>query len=679
MSELIHSQTSAIERRLSRSLSSTRILAQGVRKNGGMISQFDTYAKEVLESIGGVSNLQLAPDGVIRKIYPLKGNEKAIGHNILADDHRLKEALLAIADHRLTLAGPFTLIQGGIAIIGRNPIYLPHKEGETFWGFATAVIYLKDLIDSTELESLEERGYSYQLRRIHPDTGDNKVFYRSTRPLTEDNYTGTIHVPNATWTLAISLSDTKTNWYISFSYIVSVLAALLIAWMVSYVLKQPAKLKQIVNEKTYQLEQLSYHDYLTSLANRRYFVEKLEDLLATRIHNNNLAALMYLDLNNFKKINDSMGHNSGDYLLQQLAVRLKECVGPADIVARFGGDEFCILLLEEESIRNVSKIAEEIITAIAQPILLNNKTVEVSTSVGITMIPTDGADVNSILRNADMAMYAAKNSVKGGFLFYNKSLREYAAAKSQLEDELIVAINEEQFELHYQPIVSLSTGGISGYEALIRWLHPEKGMLYPDKFIALAEETDRIIDIGYWVMKEVCHHILEHESGPHCRYRFAINLSPIQFKDPLLLQKTRDILEESKVDGRFLEFEITESCFMENVDDAVHTIQQFKAIGISVAIDDFGTGYSSFALLKKLPINKLKIDKSFIDDLETNINDQQIVQGLISMAHKLQLSVVAEGVETEVQKRLLKQYHCDSGQGYLFSKPAPMKQLRAGR
>lgn len=671
MSELVNSQASAIERRLAHSLSATRILAQGVRQQNGIITQFDTYADEVITAVGGVSNLQLAPDGIISHIFPLEGNEKAIGHNILKDDHRLKEALLAISERKLTLAGPFELVQGGIAIIGRNPIYLPGKEGEKFWGFASALIYLEDLLKVTELNSLHERGYSYQLQRTNPNTGENHTFARSTSPLTEDTYAVSINVPNSTWKLVISRSKNIPKWRSSIGYIMSVIIALLIAWIARYVLLQPETLRRVVKEKTRELEQLAYYDHLTGLVNRRYLNEQLNKIFKGYSRYNKPAVLMYLDLDNFKKINDSMGHNTGDALLQQIALRLKGCVRPNDLVARLGGDEFSILLLDRLSIRDVSRIAEKLITTIEQPVTLEHKSFSISTSVGITLLPADGHNADSILRNADMAMYSAKKAGKNRFCFYDKSLQAIAVAKLQLEDDLTIAIFQEQFLLHFQPILTLQTGEISGYEALIRWQHPNQGLLYPDKFIGIAEETGKIIDIGYWVIKEVCRLIMR-QSPERPLHRFSINLSPKQFKDPLLLENIRTIMQETKIDGRLLEFEVTESCVMEDVEHTTHTLLQFKEMGISVAIDDFGTGYSSFALLKQLPVDKLKIDKSFIDDLETDVDDQKIVHGLISMAHKLHLKVVAEGIETNAQQRLLNEYQCDLGQGYLFSKPMPI-------
>lgn len=676
MSELVNAQSSAIERRLSRSLSATRILAQGVRENNGLINNFEDYAEAVLKSVGGISNLQLAPDGIIRFIHPLKGNENALGHNILQDDRRRKEALLAVKEHRLTLAGPFELIQGGVAVIGRNPVYLPTPQGEQFWGFASALIFLEDLLKATELNSLEGRGYSYQLHRLHPDTGVNEVFASSASPLTADSYSVSIQVPNATWNLVVSRSEPTPKWRSTTGYIVSALAGLLAVWIVYYILQQPEKLRRTVIEKTRELEYHANNDALTGLANRRFLSEQLDRVLREHPRYSHPAVLMYMDLDDFKRVNDSMGHAAGDSLLQQIADRLKRSVRDSDLVTRLGGDEFGVLLLDSESVRDVSRIAEKIIDTVEQPVKLGNKSFVVSTSIGITMIPTDGQDNATILKNADLAMYSAKKSGKRNFCFYNQSLQAAAIAKQELEDDLSLAIDEKQFVLHYQPIVSLSTGELESCEALIRWQHPQKGLLYPDKFISAAEETGKIIDIGYWVIQTVCNQIKWTESGSKTLHRFSINLSPKQFKDPLLIEKIRTIIQSTDIDARLLELEVTESCVMEDVDAAIDMLAKLKELGITIALDDFGTGYSSLSLLKRLPVDRLKIDQSFARDLETDSDDQKIVEGLISMAHKLELRVVAEGIETEDQLKFLKSYQCDFGQGYLFSKPAPIDQLQ---
>ena len=667
MSELVNGQASSIERRLIRSLSATRILAQAVRLNAGVFEGFDDYAAEVLRSVDGISNLQLAPNGVVSFIYPLEGNEEAIGHDLLADSARRQKALEAIEARQLTLAGPLSLVQGGVGVIGRNPVFLRGEEGEQFWGFASVLVLLEDLLKVTELDSEGRKGYSHELSRLDRESGQLRVFDRSTTPLTRDAYSVDVEVPGDTWRLTMSRSTPTPKWRSTTGYIASLLAGLLTAWVVYILLRQPEKLRHIVREKTEALEQLAFSDYLTGLANRRSLSDQLDRVLREYARFRHPASLMYLDLDDFKRVNDSLGHDAGDVLLRKVAERLEYCVRASDVVVRLGGDEFGVLLLDSQSVGDVSRIAEKLIDAIEQPVKLGNKSVVVSASVGITMIPGDGQDVATILSNADMAMYEAKRAGKRSFSFYDQALQATALARLQLEEDIAMALEQKQFVLHYQPIIRLSNRELDGFEALIRWQHPERGLLFPDQFIGVAEETGKITQIGYWVIKEACRQIRANASGRP--YRLAINLSPRQFKDPHLLQKIQHIVRSTDVDARMLEFEVTESSVMENVEEAVAILCQFKAMGISVAIDDFGTGYSSLALLKQLPVDRLKIDRSFVCDLETDQNDKKIVQALISMAHKLQLRVVAEGIENERQLKLLSSYRCDLAQGYLISRP----------
>ncbi len=671
MSELVNSQASAFERRLSRSLSSTSILAQGVFEHRGPIPNFDDYANSVLESVGGVSNLQLAPKGIISFIYPLEGNEKALGHDVLADDARSKEALLAVKTKMLTLAGPFELIQGGIAVIGRKPIYLPARKGDVFWGFASALIYLEELLKATELDSLEAKGYSYQLFRIHPDTGDKNVFAKSVSNLTDDTYMVSIQVPNADWTLEMSRSEPVKNSRAVIGYIISVIVGFFAAWIAFYILEQPKKLRKVVYQKTRELNFQANNDELTGLYNRRYLSEQLERVLKENTRYHHPAALMYMDLDNFKRVNDVMGHGAGDELLKQIAIRLKEAVRESDIVTRLGGDEFGILLLDSESVSDARRIAEKLMHVVERPVYLNGKPFEVSLSIGITMIPTDGDDNETILKNADMAMYSAKKTGKRNFRFYNAALQREAIQKLELENDLYVAVCEDQFIVHYQPIFSLSTGKISSYEALLRWNHPHLGLIYPDQFICVAEESGSIIEVGYWVIQEVCNQIKKSASN----YKFSINLSPKQFQDPRLINKFRSIIQTSDIDASLLEVEITESSVIEDSTAAIKMLLKLKKLGISIALDDFGTGYSSLSVLKRLPIDRLKIDKSFIQDIEQESDDRNIVEGVISMAHKLRLNIVVEGIETKNQLKFVKEVECDYGQGYFCGKPAPFDQL----
>ena len=392
LSEIASSEAGIIERQLSVSLSTAYLLAIEIQQNNGEFTDFDSYAEAIISSIGGVSNLQLAPNGIIKNIYPLQGNEKALGHNILRDDLRRKEAKMAIEQRKLTLAGPFELIQGGIAVIGRYPVFIKVQGKDTFWGFASALIFLDKLLAETQLEQLENKGYRYKLSRVHPESKLVEVFARSKHDLGPYPRSTKIEVPNANWTLTISRPK-STLWSDSYSIrvIFSIILGTLIAWLVSYMLRQPELLQRTVRRKTAELERLAFYDPLTGLANRRLLSKTLQQFLSTSDESNNVS-LLYLDLDDFKRINDSMGHSSGDEFLVEIALRLNRIVKKGDLVSRLGGDEFAIILYNIQSIDEVSEVAERLIKAVKKPVFLHNRRFVISTSIGITLIPKDGKD-----------------------------------------------------------------------------------------------------------------------------------------------------------------------------------------------------------------------------------------------------------------------------------------------
>lgn len=675
MNDIANSQASALERRISRSLAATYILAQEVRKNHGDFAHFEAYADEVLQAIGGISNLQLAPNGVISKIHPLKGNEKAIGHNILQDDRRRYEAILAVKEKRLTLAGPYSLVQGGKAIIGRNPVFLKRQGKEYFWGFASALIFLNDLLSVSDLELLENKGYSYQLSRIHPDTGEVDIFARSRADMWDDVFEVKIHVPNATWKLELS----RHNYFSpAAGYGISFLISFLLSGFIFFILQQPEKLRLIVQEKTADLENLAFHDELTGLPNRRLLNAQLEQEIRDLLRYNKRGALFFLDLDDFKRINDSMSHEAGDRLLQTIAQRLQNSLRKNDIVARLGGDEFAALLLDIDSVDHVRKIAEKLLCSICKPMTLGKREVVISATIGITVIPDDGSDANCIQRNADLAMYAAKNQGKQRCQFFDSAMQERVNLHLMMELDLRNALEERQFIMRYQPIVRLNKKKITGFEALIRWRHPAKGELLPGEFISIAEESNMIIPIGYWTLSEACRLIKQRaDEGmePAC---FSVNLAPKQFLDPALCSFLGDTITGMGVSPQLLELEITETTLIDDIERTLTVINELKSMGISIAIDDFGTGYSSLALLKALPVNTLKIDCSFIKGIGSD-KDNRLIEAMIAMAQKLQLKLVAEGIENSYQLEFLKSMGCNYGQGNLFGMPMSEEDARKQR
>lgn len=423
------------------------------------------------------------------------------------------------------------------------------------------------------------------------------------------------------------------------------------------------------------VQQLAYYDPLTSLPNRRLFIDRLNQACQAASRYGQRLAILYLDLDGFKQVNDTLGHAAGDEMLTEIASRIKNRVRASDTVARLGGDEFVVLVTHLKDRNQAAKIARKILEATAEPIVLRDHLVEVTTSIGITTFPEDGEDVDRLLRNADMAMYAAKSQGRNNFQFYTESMNERFVRKLALEKRLREAIERECFELHYQPQIDLANGNLIGVEALVRWIDPEQGMIPPDEFISLAEESGLIVALGDLVLRMACQQARRFQAENR-QLKVAVNLSAYQFgRSELLLKSLRRELLDEGLDPSYLELELTESTLIENIDETVSVLEEFQRFGISVAIDDFGTGYSSLSYLKSLPINLLKIDRKFVRELPEDTNDAAITTAVIAMAHELGIRVLAEGVENEDQLQFLKSHGCDQAQGYLFSAPLPLEKL----
>lgn len=668
MQEIVSSQATALERRLNHSLSAAYMLELEVIRSQGDFQYFEQYAAQVMRSISGISNLQLAPSGIIERIYPLSGNEAAIGHNILADDRRRAEARLAIEEKKLTLAGPFELVQGGVAVIGRNPVFLDRGGKQEFWGFVSVLIYLDELIHATELNNYSQRGFKFQLSRRHPDSGKLDLFAGQKDISDAVADTIMVKVPNGEWFLTMSRSESYSHLL---GYSVTLGVSLVMALLIFYLVRQPEVLRRTVERQTCELKTLAFHDHLTGLANRRLLIAQLEQEIRDLQRNRTRAALLYVDLDDFKRINDTMGHDAGDVLLKKTAARFRDTLRRNDIISRLGGDEFAILLVDVDAFDNVRKVADHLVETMRKPMSINCHEIVVSASIGITLIPDDGDEVSALMRNADLALYAAKQEGKNCCQFFDHQMQREAAQNLAMERDLRQAIKLEEFVLYFQPLVSLHQRRIVGYEALIRWQHPQHGLIYPDQFIPAAETTHLVIPMGYWVIRKVCAIIAHRQQTGQEAVRIAVNLAPQQFTDPELAPTVLAILSNSGAAADCLELEITESALMENLDVALQTLEQLREAGIGIAIDDFGTGYSSLSQLKTLPVDMLKIDRGFVDGVGDAGHDRQIVEAIIAMAKKLQLKIVAEGIETPEQLAFLIHNQSDYGQGYLFDRPMP--------
>ena len=436
-----------------------------------------------------------------------------------------------------------------------------------------------------------------------------------------------------------------------------------------------------------QIRFLAYYDGLTRLPNRVLSMERLKLALENARRQNRTLAVLFLDLDQFKRINDTLGHGAGDRLLQGVAERLKKCLrssdtigrvdpsDPSDTIARLGGDEFIISLTDIARGEDAGRVAGRILEALNEPFRLDGQDVLIGGSIGISLFPHDGADVETLLRNADAAMYHVKDSGRGAFQFYNQSMNAAARERLAMEGSLRKALERGELLLHYQPLVDTDTGDIVGAEALVRWNHPELGLVPPAQFIPLAEETGLILPIGEWVLQAASAQARAWQDGGHPALHIAVNLSGRQFRQQPLVEVVGRVLGRTGFDPKHLELELTESVLMRDAEETVRTLNGLKALGLRISVDDFGTGYSSLSYLTRFPIDILKIDRSFVREIATGRGEGAITSAIIAMAQGLDLAVVAEGVETEEQMEHLQRRGCRMMQGYLFGRPVPAEEF----
>lgn len=426
---------------------------------------------------------------------------------------------------------------------------------------------------------------------------------------------------------------------------------------------------QQLTKNSQELHEMAHYDALTGLINRPYLIDRVDEKLSSQDEEERKFAFLYLDLDNFKHINDALGHLVGDNLLSIVASRLKDCIGEDDLAARTGGDEFCLVLSRAYSEKQVIAVARKVLSLLEEPIAIEGRRLSVSSSIGITLSLLDGVSAATLLQNADLAMYQAKASGKNSFHIFNHQLHKDADSRMALEEELRHAVEREEFELHYQPQIDLKTGKLIGCEALLRWMHPERGLLSPFFFIDTVESNGLIIPIGKWIIHEACRQCADWQHRGLGEIKVSVNLSARQFSDPDLLTDIKQAISLHRVNPELLEFEVTESLLATDIKHAIALLKELQSLGMTIAIDDFGTGYSSLNYLKQLPLDKLKVDRAFIMDLPDDNDDKQITAAIIAMAHTLNLKVVAEGVETVEQMSFLQELNCEIGQGYLFDKP----------
>jgi len=918
-----------IEHAVERALTATYALAALVRQGHGNVANFEEVGAELIPFYPGADSLQLAPGGIIRRIVPLAGSERALGHDLLADPARNKEAFLARDTGRLTLAGPFELMQGGIGAVGRLPVFIDDASGTSrFWGFVTVLIRFPEALSAAQLPQLAKRGVDYELWRTHPDTGSKQVIARSSDNPLDDPVNRDLKMPNGVWTLSVAPTRGWGNAPgLGLKGVLGAAFSLLLAWLAKQMLelKQHREgLQSLVAERTAEVNareaklsaliaslpdllfviddtgritelncpddallphppsqflgrryaeslppdvahrfdevlalirqdgrrrEIEYgvdfpggsrqfsasisplagdvgvtagfialvrdvterklaeermreamvvfdassqgimtadehgvilsvnpafssisgfsaadvvgrtpsifksgrhesafykalwstlnstdrwegeiwnrrkngdvypqwltisavrdargklvkyvslfsditrrkqreeviwrqanFDALTGLANRNLLHDRLERTLAHSRRNGKKAGLIFLDLDGFKWINDTLGHDFGDQMLVEVARRLQKCVREQDTVARLGGDEFTLVVGDLEDAGALQTISDKVLKALREPFAVAGADRHISGSLGITVFPDDGEDVQTLLRNADIAMYQSKQLGKNRMKFYAAYMQESAHARMRLEVELRAAVERNDFVLYYQPIVDARTGGLVGAEALLRWVHPERGIVPPNDFIPVAEDTGLIVPIGEWVLREATLQSRRWRAQGFPRLRIAVNVSGVQFREPGLLELINRLQIDHDVDRSNLILEITESVLIESSETAEARMREIELLGVGYSLDDFGTGFSSLSYLKRFPVEIVKIDRSFVRDCPEDRNDALLVEAIINMTHSLGLRVTAEGVETDAQRDFLQAMGCDYLQGYLIGEPMPAERFEA--
>jgi diguanylate cyclase (GGDEF)-like protein len=689
-----------LEQELSGSLSAAQVVAAVLRETGH-IDRLHGLAAELMGPKSSIDSVQLAPDGVVKQVEPPEAGEVPLRLNLLqargpdVEDRIQRLASLALESKRPVL-GPIALKRR--LLLGVLPVFLTGEGGgDRFWGFVTVVVGPRELLHAADAEALVAAGYDYKLESVSPTRG---LIDQSTEAGLAEPITAQVRVPASTWTLAVA---PHAGWWSPSTFateIVLVLVVVLLAALSAHrlarepetLLKEAEVRRRRLSEANRQLqvevaqrleaeERLRHdaaHDALTSLPNRRSFIGQVQAAIDfTRSRPELMAAVLLLDIDRYKYVNDSLGHTVGDRLLVELARRLQSCLRPGDAVARVGGDEFAILLCDVETLETVTRIADRLLRETKVPFDLGTEDVFSTISIGIALSAPGYSRAEELLRDAETAMHRAKSQGRARYVLFDEGMRTRVVTLLQLETDLRRAIEREEFRVHYQPIVSLGSGSVSGFEALVRWQHPVRGLVHPMEFIPLAEETGLVVWIDRWVLGEASRRARawQEQFRRETPFFMSVNFSGRQLSQPRLVEHVAQTLQDAGLAVASLKLEITESVVMENAEAAFEVLRRLGDMGVGLAIDDFGTGYSSLGYLDRFPFHTVKIDQSFIRGGGLRDKDAGIVRTIVELARNLGMDVIAEGVETGEQLARLRDVVCGFGQGYFFSKPLEAEQM----
>ncbi len=623
---------------------------------------------------------------IIRWLEPVSGNPNIIGYNVAFSEARRQALEASRNSGSIDISGVINLAQGGKGLV----IYAPIGTGTANNGFIASVFRMEALLqqllsnrvlNAFRIDILDHGQLSYQLNSSVPTD-------------TPFQHTVSVHLPGLDWRLRLHPSadwvrSQHSDWpTMTFASVLlmglltslTILLAQQILKRNQALLKARHELDQEISQREQvqkNLVQLETTDTLTGLANRRFFMEDLSHTLSIADRQMRQVALIMLDLDRFQTLNDSLGHQFGDEVLVKVAERLNRLSAEQVLVAYSGGDEFMLCQQKVDDIDDVIHLLGEIKQCFAEPFAIHSETITVNATLGIAVYPQSGLDADTLMRNADVAMYRAKEQGRNTYQFYTEGMQEREVRRLELDKDLSQALANDEFVLYYQPQMELDTSEIHSVEALIRWQHPQRGLLSPAEFIPLAEDSGRIGDIGKWVVRAACRQLAQWQGTGLDHLRIAVNLSGRELDDDGLVDHIQATLNTEGLAAERLEVELTEEIFIQNIEHNRNQLSRLHELGVKLSIDDFGVGYSSLGYLRDFPVDLLKIDRSFITHVTEQHDDAVITRAVINLAHNLGLRVVAEGVETEAQMDFLKQHNCNMIQGYLISRPVPPGELEA--